>query len=50
MQNDLHMVFIHLEKAYRVPQEVLLKASEKKVCFAYIQAFQVMYDGAVTSV
>ncbi|KAL5153826.1 LINE-1 retrotransposable element ORF2 protein [Glycine soja] len=51
-QQDLHLIFIDLEKAYdRVPREILWKALEKKgVRVAYIQAIQDMYDRVSTSV
>ncbi|KAH1263123.1 putative serine/threonine-protein kinase abkB [Glycine max] len=51
-QQDLHLIFIDLEKAYdRVPREILWKALEKKgVRVAYIRAIQDMYDRVSTSV
>ncbi|KAH1219602.1 LINE-1 retrotransposable element ORF2 protein [Glycine max] len=51
-QQDLHLIFIDLEKAYdRVPREILWKALEKKgVRVAYIRAIQDMYDKVSTSV
>ncbi|KAL5192364.1 Germin-like protein subfamily 3 member 4 [Glycine soja] len=51
-QQDLHLIFIDLEKAYdRVPREILWKALEKKgVSVAYIRAIQDMYDRVSTSV
>ncbi|RZB91510.1 Carbon catabolite repressor protein 4-like 2 isoform B [Glycine soja] len=52
VQQDLHLIFIDLEKAYdRVPREILWKALEKKgVRVAYIRAIQDMYDRVSTSV
>ncbi|KAH1125341.1 hypothetical protein GYH30_014768 [Glycine max] len=51
-QQDLHLIFIDLEKAYdRVPREILWKTLEKKgVRVAYIRAIQDMYDRVSTSV
>ncbi|KAH1210522.1 LINE-1 retrotransposable element ORF2 protein [Glycine max] len=51
-QQDLHLIFIDLEKAYdRVLREILWKALEKKgVRVAYIRAIQDMYDRVSTSV
>ncbi|KAH1202758.1 Craniofacial development protein 2 [Glycine max] len=51
-QQDLHLIFIDLEKAYdRVPREILWKVLEKKgVRVAYIRAIQDMYDRVSTSV
>ncbi|KAL2947084.1 hypothetical protein AAZX31_20G050700 [Glycine max] len=51
-QQDLHLIFIDLEKAYdSVPREILWKALEKKgVRVAYIRAIQDMYDRVSTSV
>ncbi|KAH1193991.1 Retrovirus-related Pol polyprotein from type-2 retrotransposable element R2DM [Glycine max] len=51
-QQDLHLIFIDLEKTYdRVPREILWKALEKKgVRVAYIRAIQDMYDRVLTSV
>ncbi|RZB84080.1 LINE-1 reverse transcriptase-like [Glycine soja] len=51
-QQDLHLIFIDLEKAYdRVPREILWKALEKKgVRVTYIRAIQDMYDRVSTSV
>ncbi|RZC29082.1 Ribosome biogenesis protein WDR12-like [Glycine soja] len=51
-QQDLHLIFIDLEKAYdRVSREILWKALEKKgVRVAYIRAIQDMYDRVSTSV
>ncbi|KAH1220391.1 LINE-1 retrotransposable element ORF2 protein [Glycine max] len=51
-QQDLHLIFIDLEKAYDiVPREILWKALEKKgVRVAYIRAIQDMYDRVSTSV
>ncbi|KAH1266916.1 UPF0183 protein [Glycine max] len=51
-QQDLHLIFIDLEKAYdRVPRKILWKALEKKgVRVAYIRAIQDMYDRISTSV
>ncbi|KAL5142307.1 LINE-1 reverse transcriptase [Glycine soja] len=51
-QQDLHLIFIDLEKACdRVPREILWKALEKKgVRVAYIRAIQDMYDRVSTSV
>ncbi|RZC05226.1 Protein RER1B isoform E [Glycine soja] len=51
-QQDLHLIFIDLEKAYdRVPREILWKALDKKgVRVAYIRAIQDMYDRVSTSV
>ena len=50
-REDLHLVFIDLEKAYdRVPRKILWKALEKKeVRIAYIRAIQDMYEGASSS-
>ncbi|KAL5193749.1 LINE-1 retrotransposable element ORF2 protein [Glycine soja] len=51
-QQDLHLIFIDLEKAYdRVPREILWKALEKKgVRVTYIRTIQDMYDRVSTSV
>jgi oligoendopeptidase F len=51
-KNDLHMVFIDLEKAYnQIPRNVMWWALEKhKVLAKYITQFKDMYDNVVTSV
>ena len=51
-QQDPHLIFIDLEKAYdRVPREILWKALEKKgVRVAYIRAIQDMYERVTTRV
>ncbi|PKA52309.1 integrator complex subunit 11 [Apostasia shenzhenica] len=51
-KENLHLVFIDLEKAYdKVSREVLWRVLEKKeICTAYIQVIKDMYEGAVTSV
>ena len=51
-KNDLHMVFINLEKAYdRVPKDVLWWALKKKtVPLKYMSIIKDMYEGVVTNV
>jgi len=51
-KNDLHMVFINLEKVYnKVPREVLWECFEKKeVSMAYIRTIKDMHEGVNTSV
>lgn len=46
-QQDLHIVFIELEKAYvEVSKEILWKVLEKKMAkIAYIRVTQNMYEG-----
>ena len=49
---DLHMIFVDLEKAYdRVPRDIIWWALRKKnVGEEYIKVIQDMYDGCTTSV
>jgi hypothetical protein len=51
-QNDMHMIFINLEKAYdKIPRNVLWWALEKhKVPAKYITFMKDMYDNVMTSV
>lgn len=47
-KRDLHMTFIHFEKAYgKVSREILWRCFESvSVIVAYIRAIMDMYDGA----
>jgi hypothetical protein len=51
-KKDLHIIFIHLEKAYnKVPRNVMWWALQKhKVSSKYITLIKDMYDNVVTSV
>ena len=51
-RQDLHMIFVDLEKAYdRVPRDIMWWALRKKnVGEEYIKVIQDMYDGCTTSV
>jgi hypothetical protein len=51
-KEDLHMVFIDLEKAYdKIPRTVMWWVLEKhKVTTKYITLIRYMYDNVVTSV
>ena len=51
-RQDLHMIFVDLEKAYnRVPRDIIWWALRKKnVGEEYIKVIQDMYDGCTTSV
>ena len=51
-KQDLHMIFVDLEKAYdRVPRDIIWWALRKKnVGEEYIKVIQDMYDGCTTSV
>ena len=51
-RQDLHMIFVDLEKAYdRIPRDIIWWALRKKnVGEEYIKVIQDMYDGCTTSV